>query len=149
MLLKPNPENICFGCGGANVRGMQLTFEQDDAANKIRGAFRLGPEYQGGAGFIHGGIIATVLDEVMGKVCRFRGVRAVTAELGVEYLKPVPVDVDLLIEGYETEMNGRNIRIAGEIRDQSGQLLARGKGRFVIIGQKQPGNAGGEKAESK
>ncbi len=149
MLLKPNPENICFGCGGANVRGMQLTFEQDDAANKIRGAFRLGPEYQGGAGFIHGGIIATVLDEVMGKVCHFRGVRAVTAELGVEYLKPVPVDVDLLIEGYETEMNGRNIRIAGEIRDQSGQLLARGKGRFVIIGQKQPGNAGGEKAESK
>jgi uncharacterized protein (TIGR00369 family) len=149
MLLKPNPENICFGCGGANVRGMQLTFEQDDAANKIRGAFRLGPEYQGGAGFIHGGIIATVLDEVMGKVCRFRGVRAVTAELGVEYLKPVPVDVDLLIEGYETEMNGRNIHIAGEIRDRSGQLLARGKGRFVIIGQKQPGNGGGEKAESK
>lgn len=149
MLLKPNPENICFGCGGANVRGMQLTFEQDDAANKIRGAFRLGPEYQGGAGFIHGGIIATVLDEVMGKVCRFRGVRAVTAELGVEYLKPVPVDVDLLIEGYETEMNGRNIHIAGEIRSRSGQLLARGKGRFVIIGQKQPGNGGGEKAESK
>ena len=81
MLLKPNPENICFGCGGANARGMQLTFEQDDASNKIRGAFRLGPEYQGGTGFIHGGIIATVLDEVMGKVCRFRGVRAVTAEL--------------------------------------------------------------------
>jgi acyl-CoA thioesterase FadM len=67
----------------------------------------------------------------------------------VEYLKPVPVDVDLRIEGYETEMNGRNIHIAGEIRDRSGQLLARGKGRFVIIGQKQPGNGGGEKAESK
>ena len=149
MLLKPNPENICFGCGGANARGMQLTFEQDDAASRIRGAFRLGAEYQGGTGFIHGGIIATVLDEVMGKVCRFRGVRAVTAELGVEYLKPVPVDGDLLIEGYELEMNGRNLKIAGEIRDKTGQLLARGKGRFVIIGQKQPGNGGGEKAESK
>jgi uncharacterized protein (TIGR00369 family) len=149
MLLKPNPENICFGCGGANARGMQLTFEQDDATNRIRGAFRLGPEYQGGSGFIHGGIIATVLDEVMGKVCRFRGVRAVTAELGIEYLKPVPVDVDLLIEGYELEMNGRNLKIAGEIRDKTGQLLARGKGRFVIIGSKAQGNGGGEKAESK
>lgn len=149
MLLKPNPENICFGCGGANVRGMQLTFEQDDAANKIRGAFRLGPEYQGGVGFIHGGVIATVLDEVMGKVCRFRGVRAVTAELDVQYLKPVPVDADLLIEGYETEMNGRNLKIAGEIRDNTGQLLARGRERFVIIGQKQQGNGGGEKVESK
>ncbi len=144
MLLKPNPENSCFGCGGANARGMQLTFEQDDTANRIRGAFRLGPEYQGGAGFIHGGILATVLDEVMGKVCRFRGVRAVTAELGIEYLKPVPVDADLLVEGYEIEMNGRNIHIAGEIRDQAGQLLARGRGRFVIIGQKQQGNGASE-----
>jgi len=149
MLLKPNPENICFGCGGANARGMQLTFEQDDAANKIRGAFRLGPEYQGGVGFIHGGIIAAVLDEVMGKVCRFRGVRAVTAELGVEYLKPVLVNADLLIEGYEIEMNGRNLHIAGEIRHKTGQLLARGHGRFVIIHQKQQGNGGGDKAESK
>ena len=63
---------------------MQLTFEQDEAARRIRGMFRLGAEYQGGAGFIHGGIIATVLDEVMGKVSRFRDVRAVTAELSIE-----------------------------------------------------------------
>ena len=118
MLLKPNPENKCFGCGGANPRGMHLTFEQDDATNRIRGAFRLGREYQGGANFIHGGIIATVLDEVMGKVCRFRNARAVTAELTIEYLKPVPIDADLEIEGHEIEMNGRNIHIAGEIRNQ-------------------------------
>jgi uncharacterized protein (TIGR00369 family) len=133
MLLKPNPENVCFGCGGANARGMLLTFEQDDAAKSIRGNFRLGAEYQGGPGFIHGGIIATVLDEVMGKVCRFRGVRAVTAELAIEYLKPVLVDTDLLVEGREVDMKGRNLYLAGEIRDAAGQVLARGKGRFVII----------------
>jgi uncharacterized protein (TIGR00369 family) len=133
MLLKPNPENICFGCGGANARGMLLTFEQDDAAKRIRGKFRLGAEYQGGPGFIHGGIIATVLDEVMGKVCRFREVRAVTAELTIEYLKPVLVDKDLVVEGYELEMKGRNLYLAGDIRDASGQVLARGKGRFVIV----------------
>ena len=133
MLLKPNPENICFGCGGANARGMLLTFEQDDAAKRIRGNFRLGAEYQGGPGFIHGGIIATVLDEVMGKVCRFREVRAVTAELTIEYLKPVLVDKDLVVEGYEIEMKGRNLYLAGDVRDASGQVLARGKGRFVIV----------------
>ncbi len=137
MLLKPNPANLCFGCGGANERGMLLTFEQDDAAKRIRGNFRLGAEYQGGTGFIHGGIIATVLDEVMGKVCRFRGVHAVTAELTIEYLKPVPVDVDLVIEGYETEVTGRNLFMVGAIRDVSGKVLARGKGRFVIINPKQ------------
>jgi uncharacterized protein (TIGR00369 family) len=148
MLLKPNPENKCFGCGGANPRGMQLTFEQDDATNRIRGSFRLGPEYQGGANFIHGGIIATVLDEVMGKVCRFRNARAVTAELTIEYLKPVPVDADLEIEGKEIEMNGRNIHIAGEIRNQAGQVLARARGRFVVLGQKQQGIGASEIAKS-
>src|SRR5208282_2533034 len=120
MLLEPNPANRCFGCGGANARGMKLTFEQDDAARRIRGAFRLGAEYQGGTGFVHGGIIATVLDEAMGKVARFRGVTAVTAELVVEYLKPVPVDEDLVIEAYEVEKNGRNLHQAGEIRNHAG-----------------------------
>ena len=142
MLLKPNPTNSCFGCGGANERGMLLTFEQDDAAQRIRGNFRLGAEYQGGAGFIHGGIIATVLDEVMGKVCRFRGVHAVTAELTIEYLRPVPVDVDLVVEGHEVEMSGRNLFLAGEIRNVAGQVLARGNGRFVIIKPKQAPQVG-------
>lgn len=131
MLLEPNPLNSCFGCGGANPRGMRLTFEQDDEARRIRGAFRLGAEYQGGGGFIHGGIIALVLDEVMGKVNRFRGVRAVTAELTVEYLKPVPIDEELVVEGYEVERDGRNLHYAGEIRNRAGKVLARGRGRFV------------------
>jgi uncharacterized protein (TIGR00369 family) len=133
MLLAPNPTNTCFGCGGANDRGMKLTFEQDDATKRIRGAFRLGAEYQGGPGFIHGGIIATVLDEAMGKLCRFRAVRAVTAELNVEYLKPVSVDAPLLIEAYEVEKTGRNLHFVGEIRNPAGDLLARGRGRFVVI----------------
>src|SRR6202046_96740 len=133
MLLEPNPLNHCFGCGGANTRGMKLTFEQDDEARRIRGMFRLGGEYQGGPGFVHGGIIATVLDEAMGKVSRFRGVRAVTAELVVEYLKPVSVDAPLLIEAYEMEKTGRNLHYVGEIRNQAGDLLARGRGRFVVI----------------
>ncbi|HXN98414.1 MAG TPA: PaaI family thioesterase [Candidatus Acidoferrales bacterium] len=138
MLLPPNPTNTCFGCGGANARGMKLTFEQDDSTKRIRGAFKLGAEYQGGPGFIHGGIIATVLDEAMGKVSRFRGVRAVTAELVVEYLKPVSVDAPLVIEAYEVEKTGRNLHYVGEIRNQAGDLLARGRGRFVVIEPREP-----------
>lgn len=137
MLLPPNPTNTCFGCGGANARGMKLTFEQDDAAQRIRGRFALGAEYEGGKGYIHGGMIALLLDEVMGKVCRFRGVRAVTAELNVEYLRPVRVDAMLRVEGYETEpgkeLSGRNLYITGEIWDEGGTLLARAKGRFVVL----------------
>lgn len=137
MLIEPNPTNVCFGCGGANARGMKLTFEQDDAARRIIGRFRLGAEYQGACGIIHGGVIAVVLDEVMGKVCRFRGVRAVTAEMNIEYLKPVWVDTDLVVEGYEKEMTGRNLHLVGEIQDASGKVLARSRGRFVILGAAQ------------
>ncbi len=134
--LKPNPTNQCFGCGGANAGGMKLTFEQDNANRRVVGRFVLGERYQGGGGFAHGGIIALLLDEAMGKVCRFREVRAVTADLTVEYLKPVKVESEIVVEGYETEMQGRNLFLAGEIRNEAGDVLARGKGRFVVIGQK-------------
>ena len=134
--LEPNPSNRCFGCGGDNAGGMKLTFEQDNLNRTIVGRFALGERYQGGGGFAHGGIIATLLDEAMGKVCRFREVRAVTAELTVEYLKPVNVQNEIVVEGRETEQKGRNLFMTGEIRNEAGEVLARGKGRFVVIGQK-------------
>jgi uncharacterized protein (TIGR00369 family) len=131
--LAPNPSNQCFGCGGNNDGGMKLTFEQDNVNRRIVGRFVLGERYQGGAGFAHGGVIALLLDEAMGKVCRFREVRAVTAELTVEYLKPVSVNKEIVVEGREIEQKGRNLFLSGEIRDAEGEVLARGKGRFVMI----------------
>ena len=131
--LEPNPTNPCFGCGGANPRGMRLTFERDEVQRKIVGRFRLGQEYSGGAGFLHGGIIALLLDEAMGKVNRFSDVRAVTAELTVEYLKPIRVDSEILIEASLVNRDGRNLFHQCEIRDPSGVVLARGRGRFVAI----------------
>ena len=130
---QPDPANPCFGCGGGNPRGMKLAFEMDESSQRVIGRFRLGPEYQGASGFIHGGIIATVLDEVMSKVSRFSNVRAVTAELTVEYLLPVRVGEELRVEGFATRREGRQLYHEGEIRDATGNLLARGRGRFVII----------------
>jgi uncharacterized protein (TIGR00369 family) len=132
--LAPNPANKCFGCGGANDGGMKLTFEQDNQKRRIVGRFVLGERYQGGGGMAHGGIIATLLDEAMGKVCRFREARAVTAELNIEYLKPVSVQEEIVVEGWETERQGRNLFHTGEIRNSAGVVLARGRGRFVVIG---------------
>ena len=133
MLIEPNPKNGCFVCGGANSHGMLLTFERDDAARRIRGSFRVGPRYQGATGFVHGGIIATLLDEVMGKVSVFHEVQSVTAEMTVEYLRPVPVETDLIVEGHEVKREGRNLYYAGEIRNAAGTILARGRGRFVEV----------------
>ena len=133
ITLAPNPENKCFGCGGANDAGMKLTFTQDNVARRIVGRFVLGPRYQGGGGMGHGGIIATLLDEAMGKVCRFRDARAVTAEMSIQYLKPVRVDEEITVEAFETGFEGRNIFQSGEIRDAAGDVLAKGTARFVVL----------------
>lgn len=133
MRLDPKPENLCFGCGGANTRGMRLTFEQDDARQRITGRFQIGEEYQGGTGFLHGGIIAVLLDEVMSKVCRFHKEHAVTADLRVEYLRPIRVNQEIVVEGFIARRDGRQLYHEGEIRNAAGELLARGQGRFVVI----------------
>ena len=112
---------------------MKLTFELDFDARRTRGSFTLGPNYAGGAGFAHGGIIAVVLDEAMGKLSKLTEERAVTAEMTVYYRKPVPVDKPIRVEGWQEEEKGRNRFRVAEIRDQQGNLLASGKGRFVVV----------------
>jgi uncharacterized protein (TIGR00369 family) len=138
--LEPNPMNSCFGCGGANDFGMKLIFEQDNGRRKIVGRFVLGSRYRGGGGMAHGGIIALLLDEAMGKVCRFRDAKAVTAQLTVDYIKPIDVEKEILVEAFEETQTGRNLFQVGEIRNAAGEVLARGKARFVIIKQPEQKN---------
>lgn len=135
LKLEPKAENNCFGCGGKNDVGMKLTFDLDVDQRRTHGNFVLGPNYAGGAGFAHGGIIAVLLDEAMGKLSKLTDERAVTAELNIEYKKPVPVDAEIVVAGWQEEEKGRNRFRIGEIRDLQGNLLARGRGRFVVVGE--------------
>lgn len=132
--LEPKPENNCFGCGGANEAGMKLAFDLHLEEGRTRGKFVLGTRYAGGAGFAHGGIIAVLLDEAMGKISKLTDERAVTAELSIEYKKPVSVHEEILVESWQESETGRNRFRIGEIRDTAGNLLARGRGRFVVVG---------------
>ncbi len=122
---------------------MKLTFELDTEERRTRGRFTLGTNYAGGGGFAHGGIIAVVLDEAMGKLSKLTEERAVTAEMSIEYRKPVPVDQEIAVEGWQEEEKGRNRFRAAEIRDAQGNVLARGKGRFVVVDPKHFGPAAG------
>jgi len=136
LRLGTQPANRGFGWGGDNAAGMKLVFELDFDAKRIRGRFAIGENYGGGAGFAHGGILAVVLDEAMGKLSKLTEEKAVTAELKIEYRKPVPVGREILVEGWQEEEKGRNRFRVGEIRDTQGNLLARGTGRFVTIDEK-------------
>jgi len=134
-VLEPNPANHCFGCGGANEFGMKLAFELDQDARRSSGRFVLGPRYSGGAGFAHGDDAAVLLDEAMGKISKLTEERAVTAELNIEYHKPVPLDREIVVSGWQEDQAGRSRFRIGEIHDTQGNLLARGRGRFVVVGQ--------------
>jgi uncharacterized protein (TIGR00369 family) len=112
---------------------MKLEFEANTETGHVTGRFKIGPEFQGSYGVLHGGIIAVLLDEAMGKVCALSNVRAVTAELNVEFLKPIYVDQEIVVESYQMRREGRQMHHYGEIRDGSGRVLARGRGRFVVI----------------
>ena len=134
--LEPKAANNCFGCGGANESGMHLTFDLYVDEGKTRGTFVLGSRYGAGAGFAHGGIIALLLEEAMGKISKLTEELAVTAELSVEYRMPVPLTEEILVEGWQESEKGRNRFRIGEIKDAAGNLLARGRGRFVVVGQR-------------
>jgi len=57
----------------------------------------------------------------------------VTAELNVEYLRPIHVDQEIVVEAFEQNREGRQMYHQGEIKDADGKVLARGRGRFVVI----------------
>ena len=126
-------KNHCFVCGKNNPEGMRLRFTYDEDRDCFISRFRLGKRYTGPPGHCHGGIIATILDEAMGKVNKLRQVVAVTAEITVNYLKPVPLNKSLRVESREVEVKGRQHINTAEILNQKGEVLARSRGLFIAI----------------
>src|SRR6266496_5834160 len=126
-------ENYCFACGQNNPDGMRLKFILDEERQTFICRFRLGKRYTGPPGHCHGGIIATILDEAMGKVNKLRHVVALTSQITVNYLKPVPLNKPLRVESREVRVRGRQHINMAEILNQKGEVLARGRGLFIAI----------------
>lgn len=127
------PRNYCFACGLDNAEGMRMKFYLDERRGRFVSRFRLAKRYQGPPGHAHGGIVATVLDEAMGKVNKLRQVVALTSRIEVQYLKPVPLGKPLVVESHEVSVRGRRHTNAAEIRNRKGEILARSKGIFIAI----------------
>src|SRR5579871_4366286 len=131
------PKNFCFACGKNNSEGMRLRFTYDEERDCFVCRFRLGKRYTGPPGHTHGGIIATILDEAMGKVNKLRNVVALTSTITVKYLKPVPLNKPLRVESREVRVSGREHVNMAEILNQKDEVLASGEGRFIAIDPKK------------
>lgn len=126
-------KNYCFACGPDNPDGMHLEFALDEERQTFVCHFNLDKRFTGPPGHCHGGIIATILDDAMGKVNKLRHVVALTKEMTVEYLKPVPLHTALRVEGKEVAVHGRQHVNMAEILNGQGEVLARSKGVFIAI----------------
>ncbi len=126
-------KNYCFACGKNNAEGMRLKFTYDEERDCFVCRFRLARRYTGPPGHAHGGIIATILDEAMGKVNKLRHVVALTSQITVNYLKPVPLNQPLRVESREVRVRGRRHINMAEIFNRNGEVLAQSQGTFIAI----------------
>jgi len=125
-------QNRCFGCGPANPRGLQLHFLRAPDSTVVC-PVAIPDLFEGPPGYVHGGILATLLDEAMSKSVRALGLTAVTRHLEVDYRLPVPSGVPLRVEGRRTQSEGRKHWTEAQILDAEGRALVRGKALFVEV----------------
>ena len=112
---------------------MQLEFIFDQEAAMVTCDLSLGNRYTGPPGYCHGGIIATLLDEVMAKLNKLHGVTAVTSEITVKYLRPVPLQTHLKVAAHEVRVEGRRRFREADLSRVNGEVLAQGQGTFVTV----------------
>lgn len=123
----------CFVCGESNPRGLKLRFETDGRIVQTR--FRPRPEHIGFKNVVHGGLIATVLDEIMVWACVVQTRQfAFCAELNVRFLNPLPPGDEVIITGELTaNRNDRIFEAQAAVRNSQGQTLARAKGKYLPV----------------
>jgi uncharacterized protein (TIGR00369 family) len=122
----------CFGCGQQNRTGLRLNFFVNGSGDIVCHT-RLARRFAGPPGHAHGGIIATLLDEAMSKANRARGVVAMTRQMEVDYLRPVPLGVLLTLTARHSSVSGRRHHCEAQLTDASGHVLATAKAVFVAV----------------
>jgi uncharacterized protein (TIGR00369 family) len=121
----------CFGCGDLNPKGLKLAFRLEDGVAVAE--FDPDPQHRGYPGVMHGGLVATVLDEAMGWAIYGEGVWAMTARMQVRFRRSVPLDRRLRVRAYIVNRRQRLIQTRAELRDDGGTLLAEGEGTFLHV----------------
>ena len=123
------PHN-CFACGSLNVHGLQLELHAGD--DRCWTELVLDVRFQGWEGMAHGGIVCTILDEVMAWALVDHDVWGVTARMNVDFRRPVPIGRRIRGEGRVRDAKRRVIYAEGVITDaEDGTELARAEATFV------------------
>jgi len=122
----------CFACGELNEHGLQLVLHADETGCWTE--LSLDERFQGWDSVAHGGIVATILDEVMAWSVIGRGTWGVTARMSVAFHKPIATGHAIPAEGRVLEDRRRTVRTEGRVLDAgTGALLASGEGTYMAV----------------
>ena len=130
------PDNVCFGCSPHNPQGLRMTFVKRGDGN-VDSVCTLPDRYAGAPGVIHGGIQATLLDEVMG-VAAHSGVEdetlsIVTVDFQLRYRRPAPIGAPVRVRGELVRREGRDFYLEGAIESEDGEVLTHAEARWRQI----------------
>ena len=123
----------CFVCGESNAHGLHQRFETDGRI--VRARFTPRPEHVGFQGVVHGGILATLLDEIMVWACAVNAKKfGFCAEMTVRFQRPVAPGAGVLVEAELVEnRRGRVFEAKAEVRNSAGEVLASATGKYMPI----------------
>ena len=121
--------DLCFGCGQANLFGLQLELEPRPAGG-VEGRFFVKQDHQGPPGVAHGGVIAAALDEAMALLLQGQGTAALTVRLEVDLLAPAPVGAFVTVRAELLESRDRKLVLNADATVE-GEAVARAKGVFL------------------
>jgi uncharacterized protein (TIGR00369 family) len=122
----------CFVCGTDNPGGLDLAPRRE--GTKVVLTFVPKKEHLGFSKAVHGGITASLLDEVVGVACGQRtDGKCATVELTVSYKRPLLEGLKVRAEGWYVRRNGRLVLGRGQILDEQGRVLATARGRFLPL----------------
>jgi acyl-coenzyme A thioesterase PaaI-like protein len=116
----------CYACGDLNPIGLKLEFKMDGEWAEAQ--FVAMQEHQGYPGYVHGGVVSTLLDEAMGWATYGRSIWALTGRLETRFRDIVPTHELLTVRGKIESDRGRTLEVIAELRNADGKLLAESKG---------------------
>jgi uncharacterized protein (TIGR00369 family) len=130
-------DSMCFACGPDNPDGLHLTFDFENGVVTTRHTFE--KKHQGYRDVVHGGLVSTVLDETMVTLLNRMGLLALTAELTVRYVSPVPVGATVTVTARLTRSRRHVHEVTAEALLPDDSVAARAQGRFISVGSLSEG----------
>jgi uncharacterized protein (TIGR00369 family) len=126
-------DRFCFVCGEKNPVGLRLKIRTKADRGESEADVTFADHFQGWEKVVHGGLLATVLDEALIYAAGAKGFKCVTGEISVRFIKPAPTGVPLTVRGRLIEDKGRIVLAESDIRDAAGTEFARASGKLFKI----------------